>query len=73
MESHARYEDEHWENRDLAGTEAEAVELREMALEKVELAGARLPRWSLANTSLRECSLANVDAPYSEWRAVELH
>ena len=44
-----------------------------MELEKVELTGARLPRWSLRDTRLRECSLANVEAPYSEWNAVELH
>ena len=33
---------------------------------------ARLPRWSLRD-ALRDCNLANVEAPYSEWRAVELH
>jgi uncharacterized protein YjbI with pentapeptide repeats len=73
VKSHIRYEDERWEERDLALTEADAVELRDMALEKVELTGARLPRWSLKNTQLRECSLANLEAPYSDWTAVELH
>src|SRR5215211_5738285 len=44
-----------------------------MELERVELSGSRLPRWSLRDTRLRECSLANLEAPWSEWRAVELH
>jgi uncharacterized protein YjbI with pentapeptide repeats len=73
VDSHARYADEHWEGSDLAGTEAEAVELLDMQLLRVELTGARLPRWSLKRTAFRECSLANVEAPRSEWIAVELH
>jgi uncharacterized protein YjbI with pentapeptide repeats len=73
MEPHARYEDERWEAKELAGIAAEGVELRDMELEKVDLAGARLRSWSLRDTQLRECSLANVEAPYSEWNAVELH
>jgi len=73
MQPHARYEDERWEATELAGVEAEGVELRDMELVKVELTGARLRAWSLRDTRLRECSLANVEAPYSEWNAVELH
>ena len=73
MDSHARYEDEHWEGSDLAGTEAEAVELLDMRLEKVELTGSVMPRWSVKGTRFSECSLANLEAPRSEWIAAELH
>ena len=37
-----------------------------------DLAGAQLRRWILKDTRLRDCDLANAEAPYSEWRVVEL-
>ena len=43
-----------------------------MELERVELAGALLPLDPEEHAPAR-VHLANVEAPYSEWRVVELH
>ena len=37
-----------------------------------DLAGAQKRRWLLKETRLRDVDLANAEAPYSEWRVVEL-
>jgi uncharacterized protein YjbI with pentapeptide repeats len=37
-----------------------------------DLAGTTQRRWMLKETRLREVDLANAEAPYSEWRVVEL-
>jgi uncharacterized protein YjbI with pentapeptide repeats len=37
-----------------------------------DFAGTTQRRWQLEEVSLRNCDLANAEAPYSEWRVVEL-
>jgi uncharacterized protein YjbI with pentapeptide repeats len=37
-----------------------------------DFAGTEQRRWQLNEVSLRNCDLANAEAPYSEWRVVEL-
>ena len=37
-----------------------------------DLAGTNQRRWVLKDTRLRDVDLANAEAPYSEWRVVEL-
>jgi uncharacterized protein YjbI with pentapeptide repeats len=37
-----------------------------------DLTGAQKRRWILKDTLLRDVDLANAEAPYSEWRVVEL-
>src|SRR3954471_16554191 len=37
-----------------------------------DLAGTNQRRWILKDTRLRDVDLANAEAPYSEWRVVEL-
>ena len=37
-----------------------------------DLTGTTQRRWILKDTRLRDVDLANAEAPYSEWRVVEL-